>query len=132
MDDKTLRKEEQIYQEAMATYRHFHTFIASVLLFIATIIGAGVALKWIKEFPGWWLLIIILIGIFFLILLIPIVLIIIYTEKSRMRALEVACEIEESWSLPEERRLACNLMEIENERNPIWRIIKRKDSVPEQ
>jgi uncharacterized protein YqhQ len=120
-----LRKEEEqiVYQQAMETYRHFHAFIASVFLVIAMIVGVGVFFRWIKEFPGLWLLIIIPIGAFILILLLLIVLVMSYTEKSRMEALEVACKIEESWFLPEEERLACNLREVENKRNPVWKIV---------
>jgi magnesium-transporting ATPase (P-type) len=132
MDDETLRKEEQIYQQAMATYRHFHAFIASCLLVIAMIVGAGIVLRWIvvfQELRGWaWVLAIILVAVvvFLLILFAFVLAVLIYTERSRMCALDVACRIERSWFPSEEDREKClaHKLKDKEERNLVCKLLK--------
>ncbi len=135
-DDKilrkeTLEKEEQVYREAMATYRHFHGYIATAFLVIGAILGAGIVFRWVGKFwgNGYYIAIIALVAVtLFLILSILITYLFIYAKISRMKVLEVACKIEESWFPDEkdkEKCLAHTLMEETEKKGPLCWIIKK-------
>ncbi len=142
---ETLRKEEQVYREAMETYRHLHGYIIMAFVVIGGILGAGIIFRWVDRFwdngvYGWaknclsnWICIaIIALGAVILLLILSIIIyLFIYARESRMKILEVACEIEESWFLDKDnvKSLAYTLMEIE-ERGPLCWIIKIIRRIP--